>query len=414
MLKFLVPELQQKAMTKLMGLNYSFQYKKGVENTVADALSRLPIATLATALSVVQPLWLQEVVNSYVVDTHAQRLLEELAVVSPNAQGFSLTDSLIRLNGRIWIGANLALQTKLISAFHASPIGGHSGYIVTYQRLKKLFSWFGLKKDVANFVKQCQVCQQAKHEHCRLPGLLVPLPVPKEAWVDIVEGLPKLDGFSVILVIVDRFTKFAHFIPLRHPFTASQVAVAVDKAVFKTHGIPHSIVSDRDQVFTSKFWTDLLKVWNTQLNMSTAYHPQTDGQTERVNQCLEMYLRCMTQATPSNWNKWLHLAEYWYNTSFHTTLGCSPHKALFGVEPHVSQVPILLSSVHSLVQDLVTERAQLSDFLTHQLQRAQLRMKKQADKGRSERSFTVGELVFLKLQPYAQSSVVNRPYPKLA
>jgi hypothetical protein len=410
-------DLQQKAMTKLMGLQYTFQYKKGVENVVADALSRMPPQSHLSALSVASPIWLQEVLNSYAVDTQAQKLLVELAVHSPNDQGYSLTDGLIRHHGRIWIGANLGLQTKLITAFHSSPIGGHSGTMATYHRLKKLFSWVGLKTAVFNFVKQCQICQQAKHEHCRLPGLLVPLPVPKEAWIDIsmdfIEGLPKSDGYTVILVVVDRFTKFAHFIPLRHPYTASQVAVAVDKFVFKTHGLPQSIVSDRDKVFTSRFWGDLFKVWNTQLNMSTAYHPQTGGQTERVNQCLEMYLRCMTQATPTKWNSWLHLAEYWYNTSFHTSLGCSPHKALFGVEPHISQVPVLLSSVHHSMVDLISERNQLSVFLQQQLQRAQLRMKHK-DKGRSERSFSVGDHVFLRLQPYAQSSVVNRPYPKLA
>ena len=154
-----------------------------------------------------------------------------------------------------------------------------------YHRLEKLFAWTGLKTDV-NFIKQCQVCQHAKSEHCKLPGLLVPLHVPKEAWMDIsmdfVEGLPKSDGYSVIMVVVNRFTKYAYFIPLRHPFTASQVATTMDRSVFKTYGIPHLIVSDRDMIFTSKFWGDLFKVWNTQLQMSTAYHLQTDGQTERV------------------------------------------------------------------------------------------------------------------------------------
>lgn len=249
---------------------------------VADALSRMPVQGQSFALSVASPVWLQEVLNSYAVDSYAQHLLTELAISSPNAQGYSLHDGLIRYNGRVWIGANSGLQTKLISAFHSSPIGGHSGHTATYHRLKKLFAWVGLKTDVINFVKQCQICQQAKHEHYKLLGLLVPLPVPTQAWVEIsmdfMEGLPKSDGFSVILVVVDRFTKYAYFIPLRHPYTASQVAAAVDRTVFRAHGIPQSIVSDQDKIFTSKFWTDLFKVWNTQLQMSTAYHPQTDGQ----------------------------------------------------------------------------------------------------------------------------------------
>lgn len=133
------------------------------------------------ALSVASPFWLQEVLNSYLVDPTAQTLLTELAVQSPNTQGFSLHDGLIRHHGRVWIGANIGLQTKLITAFHSSPVGGHSGTTATYQRMKKLFSWVGLKSDVANFVKQCQICQQAKSEHCKLPGLLTPLPIPKEA-----------------------------------------------------------------------------------------------------------------------------------------------------------------------------------------------------------------------------------------
>lgn len=411
-------ELQQKAMTKLMGLQYSFQYKRGVDNIVADALSRMPSSSQFCALSVVQPIWIQEVINSYTVDPQAQQLLAELAVHSPNSQGYSLTQGIIRFQNKIWIGSNAGLHTKLIQAFHASALGGHSGIAATYHRIKKLFAWPGLKLDVENFVKQCQVCQQAKHEHCRLPGLLAPLPIPKEAWQDIsmdfIEGLPRSDGYNAILVVVDRFTKYANFIPLRHPFTASQVAHLVDKTVFKTHGIPRSIVSDRDRLFTSKFWTTLFATWDTQLQMSTAYHPQTDGQTERVNQCLEMYLRCMTQANPKKWSHWIHLAEFWYNTNYHTSLGCSPHKALFGVDPHYSQVPDLTLATLPDVVDVQTERQHLSEFLQQQLTRAQLRMKNKADKGRSDRVFAMGDAVFLKLQPYAQSSVVNRPYPKLA
>nr|ABF94845.1 retrotransposon protein, putative, unclassified [Oryza sativa Japonica Group] len=411
-------ELQQKAMTKLMGLQYSFQYKRGVNNIVADALSRMPSSSQFCAFSVVQPIWIQEMINSYTVDPQAQQLLAELAVHSPNSQGYSLTQGIIRFQNKIWIGSNAGLHTKLIQAFHASALGGHSGIAATYHRIKKLFAWPGLKLDVENFVKQCQVCQQAKHEHCRLPGLLAPLPIPKEAWQDIsmdfIEGLPRSDGYNAILVVVDRFTKYANFIPLRHPFTASQVAHLVDKTVFKTHGIPRSIVSDRDRLFTSKFWTTLFATWDTQLQMSTAYHPQTDGQIERVNQCLEMYLRCMTQANPKKWSHWIHLAEFWYNTNYHTYLGCSPHKALFGVDPHYSQVPDLTLATLPDVVDVQTERQHLSEFLQQQLTRAQLRMKNKVDKGRSDRVFAVGDAVFLKLQPYAQSSVVNRPYPKLA
>lgn len=154
-----------------------------------------------------------------------------------------------------------------------------------------------------NFVKQCVVCQQAKHENCKLPGLLCPLPIPDGAWqdltMDFVEGLPKSDGYNAILVVVDRFTKYAHFFPLKYLFTAMQVAKVILNNIIKLHGIPRTIISDRDQIFTSSMWKELFRLLNTQLQMSSAYHPQTDRQSERVNQCLEMYLRCAVQETPT-------------------------------------------------------------------------------------------------------------------
>jgi hypothetical protein len=180
------------------------------------------------AISGVTPIWLQEVLNSYTNDSASQQLLTKLAVVSPNASGYSLKHGLIYRNAQILVGANAALRTKVIAAFHSSAVGGHSGVQATYQRVKKLFYWTGMKTDVESFIKQCQVCQQAKHEHCKYPGLLQPLPVPQSSWVDVsmdfIKGLPKSDSFSVILVIVDRLTKYAHFLPLKHPFTAKGVA----------------------------------------------------------------------------------------------------------------------------------------------------------------------------------------------
>lgn len=144
-----------------------------------------------------------------------------------------------------------------------------------------------MKTDVDNFVKQCTICQQAKHENTHPSGLLQPLPIPQGAWQDIsmdfIEGLPLSEGFNVILVVVNRFTKYSHFIPLKHPFNAQAVEKVVLENVVKLHGMPRTIVSDRDKIFTSHFWTALFKLVDTKLLRSSAYHPQMDGQTERVN-----------------------------------------------------------------------------------------------------------------------------------
>lgn len=217
-------DLQRKAMAKLAELQFKFQYKKG-PNKVADALSKVGHFLSLTYVSSVVPVWIQEVVNSYVVDEQAQALLQELAVVSPNAQGYTLQDGLIRPKKKIWVGANSALRTKIISAFHSSTMGDHSGIQATYQRVSKLFTWKGLKQEVESFVKQCVVCQHAKH--VKSPGLLSPLPIPEGAWQDIsmdfIEGLQKSQGYSVIFVVVDRFTNYAHFVPLKHPYTVASV-----------------------------------------------------------------------------------------------------------------------------------------------------------------------------------------------
>jgi hypothetical protein len=235
------------------------------------------------------------------------------------------------------VGNNSAIKTKLIHLFHSSPLGGHSGIQNTYMRLKKHFCWRGMKQDVESFVKQCQICQQAKHENSNPARLLQPLPVPQGAWqditIDFIEGLPKSETYDTILVVVDRFSKYAHFIPLKHPFTASTISQAVFDNVVKLHGLPKSIVSDTDKIFTSHFWTELLKLMEITLNLSTAYHPQTDGQSERVNQCLDMFLRCAVYQAQKKWKKWLAQAELWYNTSFHSSLQCTPFKALYGYDP---------------------------------------------------------------------------------
>lgn len=143
------------------------------------------------------------------------------------------------------------------------------------------------------------------------------------------EGLPKSEGYSVILVVVDRFSMYPHFFPLKHPYIALTVAKILYDGVVKLHGLPKTMVSDRNKVFTSKVWTELFRLLGLKLLFRTTYHLQTDGQTERVNQCLEMYMRrCAVSEEPHLWTAWLSQAEFWYNTNFNTGLGCSPFKVL--------------------------------------------------------------------------------------
>lgn len=321
-------DMQRKAMTRLMGLDFKITYRQGKDNAAADALSRVARLMALQAVSSVQPAWIQEVINSYVTDPHSQQLLQMLAVSSPDSQGYSLHNGLIRQHDKVWIGQNSTLQTKLIVAFHSSALGGHSGIAATYYKLRKHFSWKGMRQDVESYIKQCSMCQRSKHSNTHPMGLLHPLPIPVGVWqdlsMDFIEGLPKSQGYNVILIVVDRLSKYAHFIALKHPYTAHSIAQTFMDNIVKLHGLPNSIVTDRDTVFLSAFWKELFKLYKVNLQFSTTYHPQSDGQTERVNQCLEMYLRCAVHDSPTTWKTWLSLAELWYNSSLHTAIGCSP------------------------------------------------------------------------------------------
>jgi transposase InsO family protein len=198
-------------------------------------------------------------------------------------------------------------------------------------------------------------------------------------------------------VVIDKFTKYAHFISLSHPFTALQVAQAFMQHVYKLHGLPTAIISDRDKVFTSNLWIELFKLTNTKLLMSTSYHPQTDRQSERLNQCLETFLRCAVHSCPKQWHKWLPLAEYWYNTNYHSSLGYSSFQVLYGHSPRHFEISNEASLHAPDLNQWLTKRHLLDDVVKHHLHRAQQRMKNQADKRRSEREFAIGDLVYLKL-----------------
>jgi hypothetical protein len=244
------------------------------------------------------------------------------------------------------------------------------------------------------------------------------LPVPHGAWqvisLDFVEGLPKSANMDTIMVVVDKFSKNNHFLPLSHPFSAFSVAKLFITGIYKLHGMPTFIIFDSDKIFMSKLWQELFKQAGVTLQMSSAYHPQTDGQTERVNQCMETFLRCFVHACPKQWCHWLHLAKYWYNTSWHSALAASPFQVLYGHTPRQFGIEAVDSFPVDDMAEWLQAREVMLQLIKQHLSRAQNRMKRQADKHRSERQFQIGDMVFLKLQPYIQTFVAARGNQKLA
>lgn len=169
----------------------------------------------------------------------SSRILSELSLGKFTYPKFQFKDGILRYARRIWIGHNTTLQQKVLQSMHSSAIGGHSGVQVTYSKTKKLFAWPGMKKHIQAFVESCAICKQEKSECVKYPGLLQPLPVPKHAWqivsMDFIEGLPRSTSYNSIMVVVDKFSKYAHFLPLAHPFTALQVAQCFVNNIFKLH-----------------------------------------------------------------------------------------------------------------------------------------------------------------------------------
>lgn len=231
--------------------------------------------------------------------------------------------------------------------------------------------------------------------------------------MDFVEGLPLSHGKDVIMV-VDRLTKYAHFIPLKHPFTALTVAKVFIEQIVHLHGMPKSIVSDRDRIFINLFWKTLFQLQGTALCMSSSYHPRTDGQTEVVNRTLEQYLWCFTHEQPNKWTDWVAWAEYSYNTFVHSSTKISPFEVVYGQPP-----PTLLSYIPGTtkvqaVDDLLCNRDKILSDLCQNLTIARDRMKSQANQHRQEVVFEIGDYVYLKLQPYRQKTVALRHSIKLS
>jgi hypothetical protein len=192
-----------------------------------------------------------------------------------------------------------------------------------------------MKQDIAHYIVKCLECQQVKVEHRHPVGLLQPIQIPEWKWevisMDFIMGLPKtVKQHDAIMVVVDKLSKETHFIPIKSTFKSIDIANVFMKEIFKLHGFPKTIISDRDAKFTSNFWKSLFAGLETQLAFSTTYHPQTDGQTKRVNKVLEDMLRMHVMHRPKQWEEYLPLVEFTYNNGYQESLKMSPFEALYG------------------------------------------------------------------------------------
>jgi hypothetical protein len=269
---------KQKCVTKLFGYDYEIIYKKGKDNVIVNALSqKYEDEGSLFSLSFIVKNWLQVVRQEWLQDPKSSHLIQQLQSNAPTSLGFSWLHDELRHKVRLYLSKQSKLKSTVLSELHATPIVGHSGFTKTYDRVKRSFFWDGMKQDIHHFVTECDVCQRNKGETVKSPGTLQSLPIPPTIWRDIsmdfTTVLPKSGNKSVIMVVVDRLSKYAHFCTLQHPFTTSSVAQIFMDQVFKLHGMSHSIVFYHDPTFTSNFWQELFKIQGTQLHLITTYHP---------------------------------------------------------------------------------------------------------------------------------------------
>ncbi|KAH9657564.1 hypothetical protein KPL70_023135 [Citrus sinensis] len=360
---------------------------KSRTNSAADALSRVHeialadnINTFPTCLSFnSQPSFelLQSLLNENttlpdLISLHQQLLKGELSA------DFSVQNGFLLHRQRYYISPTSSLKAILLQEFHSMPLAGHVGVTRTLISLSSTFYWPKMRHDVEKFIRECLICQQTKYSTQASAGLLQPLPIPSMVWdevtMDFITGLPLSKGFSVILVVVDRLTKFAHFGPLPCQFIALKTAELFVDMVIKIHGFPSSIIYDRDPVFLSNFWKQLFLLSGTTLHHSTAYNPQTDGQTEVM----------------------------------------SPYHALFGrLPPTIPHYAKGSTSIQAL-EDILLELSTLFHSLKDNLNQAQHRMAQKANAHHCEAHFEVGDKVLVKLHPYRQNTLASRGCQKLA
>jgi len=244
-------------------------------------------------------------------------------------------DGILRFRERVCVPNSRVLRKMLLDEGHKSRLSIHPGMTNMYKDLKATFWWTGMKTDVADYVASCLVCQKAKIKHQRPGGTLEPLEIPQWKWDNIsmnfVTHLPRsVRGNDSIWVIVDRMTKCAHFLPINQKMSLDKLVELYVKEIVRLHGVPASIISDRDPRFTSRFWQSLQNTLGTQLRMSSAYHPKTDGQSEKTIQSLEDFLRTCVLDHLGTWNDVLPPVEFTYNNSYHSSIGMAPYEAMYG------------------------------------------------------------------------------------
>jgi transposase InsO family protein len=432
----------------LSRFNFRIRYRAGKQNQKADALTRrkqdVDSQAKATAESRTQTLLKSENLEPRIIRElqlapieeesidlidrilRANRTSETLAEyrekASEDGENWRLRDGLVLYRNRLVVPEDDNLRTDLIKEVHQQLSMAHPGRNKTYKLINARYYWPNLPGDVARYIRNCHICRRTLAPRDLPPGQLQPLPIPERPWQHIsmdFKSFPKdKKGYNAVYVVIDRLGKRAYSIPCHKTTTAKDMAQLFISNVYRTHGPPETIVSDRGPQFISEFWTEFCRILGIKLKLSTAYHPQTDGQTEIMNQYLDQRLRPFINYHQDNWSDLLPVMDFAQAALPHDSTGLAPFYIEFGYEPRTSfdwTPPSAPANARERInreeaQQLAKRMYNAWQTARENMQKAQERQKKQADKKRREVDFNEEDMVWVSMKNWK----TDRPSRKLA
>lgn len=429
--EFLSPR-QVRWLERIASFDFNIVPIKGKSNQVADGLSRqtsnstgsseysqnllkkvLSKTTFIAAVSTLTPgsELTKKLVSEYKTDPSFKKILRQ------PTEPFEIRKGLLFRGSRLCIPKG-EIRNQLLHDYHSTPGTGHLGESKTLNRLTPKYYWKGMRNTVKEFVKSCRTCQQIKSRNHKPFGLLQPIEPPETKWdvitMDFITPLPETkNGNSGILNVVCKLSKMIRIIPIKSNITAPETAMKFKEHVYRSHGFPSKIISDRDSLFMSKFWKSLFSSLGTKIAPSTAYHPQTDGQSEIANRKVEEMIRAFANYRKDNWDDHLVDFEVAYNSAVHNTTLCSPFYLNYGIHPKT--IPIDgITAYNPTAQSFLETMKDTTDFAYKRIIRQNARMAEYANKSRIPHEFSVDDQVWLSTKNLSieDGSGMRKLHPK--